>query len=112
MVLTNADESGDAHAALVMPGKETEAIAPGTGERGITLPKAFSNDELIITQAKDQDCLRYMQLVNKPRAQRPPHLAVAVPSSYYPQTFDSESYTRTTSAITGDTLGWPRHSRA
>ena len=31
------------------------------------LPKAFSNANFIAAQAKDPDCLRYMQLVNKPR---------------------------------------------
>ena len=77
MVLTDAEESDDAEAALVMPAKETDAAALGTGERGIALPKAFPNADLVATQVKDPDCLRYMQLVNKPRAQWPPHLAAA-----------------------------------
>ena len=77
MVLTDTEESDDADAALVVPGKETDAAALGTGERGIALLKAFPNAALIATQAKDPDCLRYTQLVNKPRARWPPHLAAA-----------------------------------
>ena len=77
MVLTDAEENDDADAALVVPGKETDAAALGTGERGMALLKDFPNADLIATQAKDPDCLRYMQLVNKPRAQWPPHLAAA-----------------------------------
>ena len=77
MVLTDAEESDDADAALVVPGKETDAAALSTGERGIALPKSFSNADLTATQAKDPDCLSYTQLVNKPRAQWPPHLAAA-----------------------------------
>ena len=79
MVLTDAEETADADAdaALVVPGKETDIAALGTGERGIALPKAFSNADIIATQEKDPYCLRYMQLVNKPRAQWPPHLAAA-----------------------------------
>ena len=37
---------------------------------------------------------------------------LAVPASYYPQTFGNESYKSTTSAITGDISDWPRHSPA
>ena len=77
MVLTNAEESDDADAAPVVPVTEADSAALGTGERGIALPKAFLNADLIATQAKDPDCLRYMQLVNKPRAQWPPHLTAA-----------------------------------
>ena len=77
MVLTDAEKSDDADAALVVPDKETDAARLGTGKRGIALSKAFSNADLIATQAKDPGCLRYMQLVNKPRAQWPPHLAAA-----------------------------------
>ena len=77
VVLTGAEESDDADAALVVPDKETDVAALGTGEGGIALPKAFPNANLIATQAKDPDCLRYMQMVNKPRAQWPPHLAAA-----------------------------------
>ena len=65
-------------AALVVSGKETDFVALGIGERGIALPKAFSNADFISTQAKGLDCLRYMQLANKPRAQWPPHLAAAL----------------------------------
>ena len=36
----------------------------------------------------------------------------AAPASCCPQTFGSEPYTRTTSAITEDISGWPRHLRA
>ena len=60
MVLTDAEESEDADAALVVPGRETDAAALGTGEGGVALPKAFSNADLIATQAKDLDGLRYM----------------------------------------------------
>ena len=67
MVLTDAEESDDADAFLVVPGKETDAAALGTGEGGVALPKAFPNADLIAMQAKDPDCLRYMQFVNKPR---------------------------------------------
>ena len=77
MVLTDAKDSEDADAALGVPGKETDDAALGTGERGVALPKAFSNADLIATPAKDPDCLHDMQLVNKPRAQWPPHLAAA-----------------------------------
>ena len=77
MVLTQAEESADADAALVMPGGETDVAALGTGKGGVALPKAFPNADLIAVQAKDPECLRYMQLVNKPRAQWPPHLAAA-----------------------------------
>ena len=76
-MLTDAQESDDADAALVVPVMETDAAALGTGERGIALPKAFADADLIATQAKDPDCLRYMQVVNKPRAEWPPHLAAA-----------------------------------
>ena len=81
MVLTDADESNDADAVLVVPDKETDVAALGTGERGIALAKAFPNADLIATQAKDPDCLRYMQLVNKPRAQWPLH-PVAAPLQF------------------------------
>ena len=77
MVLTDAEETDDADAALVVPARETDAAALGTGERGIVRAKAFPNAEFIATQAKGPDCLRYMQLVNKPRAQWPPHLVAA-----------------------------------
>ena len=77
LVLTDAEESDDADADLVVPGKETDVAALGTGEGGVALPRAFPNAELIATQAKDTGCLRYMQLMNKPRPQWPPHLAPA-----------------------------------
>ena len=77
VVLADAEESDDADAALAMPGRETDVAALGTGEGGVALPKDCPNTELIAVQAKDPDCLRYMQLVNKPRAQWPPHLAAA-----------------------------------
>ena len=77
VVFTDAEEFEDADAALVMPGRETDVAALGTGEGGVALPKAFPNADLIAMQAKDPDWLRYMQLVNKPRAQWPPHLAAA-----------------------------------
>ena len=76
-MLTDAEESDDADAALMVPGKETDIAALGIGEGGVALPRAFPNAELIATQAKDTDCLRYIQLVNKPRAQWPPHWAAA-----------------------------------
>ena len=159
VVLTDAEESDEADGALVVPGREIDVAALGTSEGGVALSKVFPNADLIATQAKDPDCLRYVQLVNKPRAQWPPHLAaaplqalyvagargccacksmmsfawdpamttrkpdgvpdagafdrfLAAPASYYPQMFGNEPYTRTTSAITGVILGWPRHSRA
>ena len=77
VVLADAEESGDADAALAVPGRETDVAALSTGERGIALPKAFPNADNIAEQAKDPDCLGYMQLVNKPRVQWPPHLAAA-----------------------------------
>ena len=77
VVLTDAEESDDANAAPAVPGRETDVAALGTGEGGIALPKAFPNADLIAMQAKDPDCLRYMELVNKPRAEWPPHLAAA-----------------------------------
>ena len=77
VVLTDAEESDDADAALVVPDRETDVAAIGTGTGGVALPKAFPNADLIATQAKDPDCLRCMQLVNKPRSQWPPHLAAA-----------------------------------
>ena len=49
----------------------------GAGEGGVALPKAFPNDDLVAAQTKNPDCLRYAPLVNKPRAQWPPHLAAA-----------------------------------
>ena len=156
VVLTDAEESDDAEAALVVPGRETDVAALGTGERGVALPKAFPKADLIAPQVKDPDCLRYMQLVNKPRAQWPPPLlqlpfssytsrgycaynsmtssardparttrradgspdagafdpSLAFPASCCPQTSGSDPHTRNASAITGETLGWPRHSRA
>ena len=78
MLLSDGEESDDADAALVMPEKETDVAMLGAGEGGSALPKAFSNDGLVAAQAKDPDCLRYAPLVNKPRAQRPPHLAAAL----------------------------------
>ena len=60
-----------------MPNKKTDVSAFGTGESGIALPKAFPNVDLISGQAKDPDCLRYMQLVNEPRTQWPNSLAAA-----------------------------------
>ena len=77
VLLTDGEESDDADAALVLPGKETDVAMLGTGEGGVALPKAFPNADLIAMQAKDPDCLRYMPLVNKPRAQWPSHLAAA-----------------------------------
>ena len=76
-MLTDAEESYHADAALVVPGKETDVAALGTGERGVAFPKAFSNADLTTTQANDPDCLRCMQRVNKPRTQWPSHLAAA-----------------------------------
>ena len=122
MVLTGADDSDDADMALVVPTRETGATALGTGEGGIALPKAFPNADIIAPQAKDPDCLRYMQVVNKPRAQWLPHLASAplqflyatgvlcVQISCYPQTSGSEPYACSASAITEDISDWPRHS--
>lgn len=69
MVLTDTEDSEDADMAMVVPHKETDSSVLGTGERGIALPKAVPNAERIAAQAKAPDCLRYMQLVNKPRAQ-------------------------------------------
>ena len=77
MVLTNAEESDDADAAVLVPGKDTDIAALGAGERKVALPITFPNADLIATQAKDPDCSRYMQSLNKPRAQWPPHLATA-----------------------------------
>ena len=77
VVLTDADESDDADAALVVPGKETDVAVLGTAEWEVALPKAFCKVDLIATQAKDPDCSRYMQLVNNPRMQWSPHLAAA-----------------------------------
>ena len=73
----DASGSDDINAATVVPNKETDTSALGSGEREIALPKAFPNVDLIAAQAKDPDCLRYMQLVNKSRAQWPTHLATA-----------------------------------
>ena len=61
----------------MLPGRETDVAALGTGGGGVALPKAFPNADLIAMQAKGPDCLPYMQLVNKPRTQWPPHLAAA-----------------------------------
>ena len=61
MVLSDAEENGDADAALVMPGRETDVAALGTGEGGVallSLPKAVPNADLIASQAEDPDCLR------------------------------------------------------
>ena len=77
MLLTDAEESEEADAALVVPGRETDVAQLRSGEGGVALPKAFPNADLIGAQEKDPDCLRYMQLENKPRAQRSPHLAAA-----------------------------------
>ena len=74
---TDGEESDDADAALVVPGKHTDVAVLGAGEGWVALPKAFSNDDVVATHAKDPNCLRYMPLVNKPRAQWPPHLAAA-----------------------------------
>ena len=76
VLLTDGEESDDADAALVVPENETNAAVLGTGSGGVALPKA-SNASLITAQANDPDCLRYSPLVNKPRAQWPPHLAAA-----------------------------------
>ena len=76
-LFTDGQESDDANAALVVPEKETDDARLGTGKGGIVLPKASSNADLLMTQAKGPDCLRYMPPVNKPRAQWPSHLAAA-----------------------------------
>ena len=76
-LLTDGEKSDDADAALVVPGKDTDVAMVGAGEGWVALPKAFSNEDLVATQAKYLDCLRYMPLVNMPRAQWPPHLAAA-----------------------------------
>ena len=78
MLLTDGEESDDADAALVMPQNKTDSVRLGAGEGGVALSKVFSNDSLVARQAKDPDCLRYMPLVDKPRAQWPPHLAAAL----------------------------------
>ena len=83
VLLTDSEESDDADAALVVPGKEADVGMLGTGEGGVALPKAFTNADLITMRAKDPDCLRYMPLVNKPRAQWPPRLAAAPVRSLY-----------------------------
>ena len=49
VVPTDADEIDDADAALVVPGKQTDVAALGTGEGGVALPKAFPNADLIAT---------------------------------------------------------------
>ena len=77
LLLTDGEESDDADAAPMVPGKKTDVAMLNAGEGGVALPKAFSNDDLVAAQAKDPDCLRYMPLVNKPRAQWPPHLAAS-----------------------------------
>ena len=77
VLLTDGEESDDADAALVVPAKHTDVAMLGAGEGWVALPKAFSNADLVATQAKDPECLRYMPLVNNPRAQWPPHLAAA-----------------------------------
>ena len=59
VVLTDPEESDDADAALVVPGRETAVAALGTGEDGVALPKPLPNADLIATQAKDLDCLRW-----------------------------------------------------
>ena len=76
-MLTDGDERDDADAALVIPGKDADVAMLGTGEGGVALPEAFTNADLITMQAKDPDCLHYMQLVNKLRTQWPPHLDAA-----------------------------------
>ena len=81
VLLIDDEENVDADAALVVPGKEANVTILGTGEGGLALPKDFTNADLITMHAKDPDCLRYMPLVNKPRAQWPPHLAAA-PSTF------------------------------
>ena len=58
VVLTAAEESDDADVAPVVPGRETDVAALGTGEGGVALPRAFPNADLIAMQAKDPDCLR------------------------------------------------------
>ena len=78
VVLSDAEESDDAYAALAVWGRETDVAALGTGEGGVALPKAFPNADPIATHAKGPDCLRYMQLVNKPPDQWPPHLGAAL----------------------------------
>ena len=77
VLLTDGEESDDADAACAVTKNYTAAAMLGAGEGGVALPKAFSNCDLVAAQAKDPDCLRCMPLVNKPRAQWPPHLAVA-----------------------------------
>ena len=78
ILLTDGEESDAADAALMVRGKEADVAMLGTGEGGVALPKAFTNPDLITVQAKtDPDCLRYMPLVNSPRAQWPFHLAGA-----------------------------------
>ena len=77
VLLTDGKESDDADAALVVQGKEADVAMLGSGEGGVALLKAFTNADLITMQAKDPAGLRYMPLVNKPRAQWPPHLAAA-----------------------------------
>ena len=76
-LLTDGEESDDADATLVVPRKETDVAMLGTGKGKVALPKAFPNADLIAMQAKDPHCLRYMPLVNKPRAQWSYHLAAA-----------------------------------
>ena len=82
VVLTEAEESDDAGAALVVPGRGTDVTALGTSDGGVALPKAFPNPDLIAMQAKDPDCLRYMQLVNKLQASWPPTWLQLIFSSY------------------------------
>ena len=77
VLLTDGEESDDADAALVVPGKETDVAILSAGEGGVALRKAFSNDDLVAAQAKDPDCMRFSPLVNKPRTQWPSHLAAA-----------------------------------
>ena len=69
VLLTDGEESHDADAALVAPGKETDVAMLGAGEGGVALPRAFYNADLAAAEAKDPDCLRYMPLVKKRRAQ-------------------------------------------
>ena len=77
VLLTDGEESDGADAALVVPGNDTDRAMLGTGEGGVALPNAFPKADRIPMQAQDPACLRYRSLVNKPRAQWPPHQAAA-----------------------------------
>ena len=52
VLLTDGEESDDADAALVVPGKEADVAMLGAGEGVVALPKAFSNADLVAAQAK------------------------------------------------------------